>query len=798
MAEKKNFLDRLRKIDNNLEKEIYDTDANFNSKEKKIDELLKDLGNINQKYTKSSGKNLLEFLTTVEMNPKGEFSPRTKGNIKTKENIENKLKEAMSSIYFEDEKQRFSRYEDYRLIDAYISQLAKVLDLFRDCIMSPDDITKKSLNYYFSDILLSGGNSNSEDKETAINTIRKNIEYLDREYNISRDCKENIREALKLGDLFTIILDIREATGELLKEDDILPHHSSNDEEKILTESMIDIDSGLLEIFKEDIKNKPDIKSDKKELAKLDKDFEKAKKDIIDSINKNVKFYRDPKNLLSEINQIENENNTTLRDPAKGLNIVGSIVKVPSPENMIKIEIDGHCFGYIYIERSLMGNSGVTTTVGGSAQTISNVSTMISNTTTNDVFNARYDFIRAGGAGGKESKTKYDILSDIFVKGISKKIDKKFINKNQDFKRVIYDLLREDYILNKQINITFLEPDQVFHFKLNSNDVYGVSLLAKSLFSAKLYLATLITNLMQKVSRGRDKRAFYIDTGIDDDIEGVVQGFIRDIKSKEITSDSLKSITTILNSIGAFEDYFIPTIDGNKPIEIDTVSGMDVDVDNDFLDNLLKNAVSGTGVPNNYIDASEDVEFARSLAMQNQTFVRNIIGLQNDFGDYYTSIIRRLYYNEFIKYNNSSNDTAKRKKKSKEIKNLSNINIDDLYVKFPSPIYLSLGNLNDQISNASSTLDFITTLYFPDNMEDQTLEQKRNEFKKKACKEYFLSTMEWSIFDKVYDEIITNSAEDNIKKSLENNDSTGDIGGTDDSSMSSSGDDMSGSDDFDM
>jgi len=32
---------------------------------------------------------------------------------------------------------------------------------------------------------------------------------------------------------------------------------------------------------------------------------------------------------------------------------------------------------------------------------------------------------------------------------------------------------------------------------------------------------------------------FYIDTGIDDDIEGVVQGFIRDIKSKEFTSDSL-------------------------------------------------------------------------------------------------------------------------------------------------------------------------------------------------------------------------------------------------------------------
>jgi len=192
------------------------------------------------------------------------------------------------------------------------------------------------------------------------------------------------------------------------------------------------------------------------------------------------------------------------------------------------------------------------------------------------------------------------------------------------------------------------------------------------------------------------------------------------------------------------------------------------------------------------------VEFARSLAMQNQTFVRNIIGLQNDFGDYYTDIIRRLYYNEYIKYSSElTTDTKKKKsRKSKEVKNLSLIETSDLFVKFPSPVYLSLGNLNDQISNASSTLDFLVQLYFPDNMEDQTLEQKRNEFKKRTCKEYFLSTMEWSIFEKAYDEIMTQNAEDNIKKSLTDNNDTsmmdggigadttgGDLGGTGDTSF---------------
>jgi len=50
------------------------------------------------------------------------------------------------------------------------------------------------------------------------------------------------------------------------------------------------------------------------------------------------------------------------------------------------------------------------------------------------------------------------------------------------------------------------------------------------------------------------KRAFYVETGLDDDMEGAIQGFIRDIKSKELTSGYLKNITTILNSVGAFED----------------------------------------------------------------------------------------------------------------------------------------------------------------------------------------------------------------------------------------------------
>ena len=331
--------------------------------------------------------------------------------------------------------------------------------------------------------------------------------------------------------------------------------------------------------------------------------------------------------------------------------------------------------------------------------------------------------------------------------------------------------------------MTFLQPDEVFHFKLDSNDTYGISKYAKSLFSAKIYLATLITNLMQKVSRGRDKRAFYVDTGMDDDIEGVVQSFIRDIKSREITTNTMNNITTLLNSVGAFEDYFIPTIDGEKPIEIDTVQGMDIDVDNEFLNNLLKSCISGTGIPGNYIDATMDVDFARTLAMQNQAFVRTLVCYQNDFSNYYTNIIRKLYHNEFIKDKKAKINNKNNKKKNNIDLN-NEIDINKLFIKFPPPIYLSLSNINEQISNATNTIDFLTNLYFDESSTEEDVSSIKLLFKQNLAKEYFLPSMEWDLFDKIFENINSKNTENILKDKIKNQKDTPDTEDTSDTDSS--------------
>jgi hypothetical protein len=278
--------------------------------------------------------------------------------------------------------------------------------------------------------------------------------------------------------------------------------------------------------------------------------MEQAKKDIVDSLNNNIKFFKDPSDLLSE-KKIEQNKSRKFDD----LEMTGSIFKKLAPENICVLELDEQILGYIYIEKNtinIKGSRGEQRNSNPNSMRSSNTGSTINTSDSlgygsNDVFNSRYDYLNRDQS---QIKSKYQLISQIFVKGISKKIDKDFLMRNQEFKELIYTLVHEEYITKKEIKMTFIEPQYIHHFKLNTNSIYGVSKISKSLFFSKIYLSVLLTTLMQKIIRGRDRRAFYLEVGLDNEIEDTVQGFIRDIKSKELSSGYLKNITTILNSVG--------------------------------------------------------------------------------------------------------------------------------------------------------------------------------------------------------------------------------------------------------
>lgn len=458
------------------------------------------LDKISNKFKTTVSTNPMDFLNRTEMNK----SLDSKNNNVTKTSSNKRIKQLESMLknsngeFFLEEKDRFFRYEDYRLIDSYIPEVSKCLDMIRDCILSPDDITKRSLSFYYNDQNLLLDNDNTEN-----NFINGNIKTINKTYDFEKVVKNDIREACQLGDLFYLLLPYNQGFSKILKEDDLFVNTDNDLYGETLTEGMLSLDND--EDFKslfEDVVYLDDKSKKANESKKL---IERSKKEIIDSLNNNIKFFKDPTDLLSEKKQESNHS----RDKLNGLNITGSIFKKIAPENIVVLELDKQILGYIYIEknninlrqdRSNQRNSNPNSLRSGNTGSSINTSDSLGYGS-NDIFNSRYDYLNRDQS---QIKSKYALISSIFVKGISKKINKEFLKRNQEFKELIYTLVHEEYITKKEVKMTFIEPQYIHHLKLNSTGLYGVSRISKSLFFSKIYLAVLLTNIMQKIIRGRD------------------------------------------------------------------------------------------------------------------------------------------------------------------------------------------------------------------------------------------------------------------------------------------------------
>ena len=193
-------------------------------------------------------------------------------------------------------------------------------------------------------------------------------------------------------------------------------------------------------------------------------------------------------------------------------------------------------------------------------------------------------------------------------------------------------------------------------------------------------------------------------------------------------------------------------------------------MENEFTQMLLKSIITGMNVPYNYIDSTAEIDFARSLTMTNNPFVRAIINDQEEFGNFYSKVLRDLYKNEFMQ-----NTGKKRRKKQFESNNdisFLNINIENLELRFPTPIYLVLGNMNEQVQNAQQMTEFITTSYFPEDPTGQSIkdpytnEIMKANFKKELYRKHFLTSLDWDGFDEIYEIIKQQDINENIEGAI--------------------------------
>jgi hypothetical protein len=86
----------------------------------------------------------------------------------------------------------------------------------------------------------------------------------------------------------------------------------------------------------------------------------------------------------------------------------------------------------------------------------------------------------------------------------------------------------------------------------------------------------------------------------------------------------LDNISSVFNRIGSNSDIYIPTVNGQKPIDVEMLPSKEIAYNDDFLTYLKNMIFTGSGIPNEMLTQKDSVDFAQSLAMRNARFVRRI------------------------------------------------------------------------------------------------------------------------------------------------------------------------------
>lgn len=763
MAKQKNTENELNNFLTKTHQELFGNDGSLDKEtQADMDMISNSISNYNKSLEQSIGNDPIDFFNSVFYKTNKQTPNNKSQSTIDPNNPITKFLDGNSNPLFSDglmlvEQNRINLYTQYALIYDHIPQIAQALDTYVDNIISPDDFTKKSLNIAYDNIDIK---SNQDTEDSNINSIIENINKINRTYKIESDKSQRlVRDTLIKGDQFVLVLDLDEEVSKMITED----NSSLNSTHIKLTESEYS------EIKDNFINKSSDSK--KEDMSKVE-----IETSISECINGNIIINEDPSILLEDNNELDFEFNNYLDENSylgneadldktiknyngivndkqnkrsysrhkSSVGLSGCVVKVLEPKNVVKLELDDICYGYYVIEGVDFYQSAMDRV--SNVKNTNSVNGMINDTNTQAIGMGMTMSQNNLSNFGSEDSAKQRLITDIFVNGIAHKLNKNIIKKNKEFKEIIYSLLRQNYIVQKQIKITYISPKNMVHFNINKTKVYGDSLFRKILFPAKLYLSVLVSSMLSKLTRAQDKRVYYVEVGLGNDAEEVVQSFIRDIKNKEFKMADYNDINVILNQTGSMTDYYIPVVNGEKPVEIDTLQGMDIQQDNELLEYLLKSMISGLGVPSSFLNYTEDVEFVRTLTMQNGQFVRTIINLQKQLGEQFSELFRKIYRIEF-------KDDFKRKSNF-------NINLDDIVVNFAPPLSLSVTTMSDQINNSQTVIDFIIKTLVKNADENPKL---LFEVTKQITKD-FLPSIDWNKYELIVEQATNQVNKDEIKE----------------------------------
>ena len=381
-------------------------------------------------------------------------------------------------------------------------------------------------------------------------------------------------------------------------------------------------------------------------------------------------------------------NTRKTNDKEEGIKAPGVLLKDLDHTNIILLYMNDVCLGYYYLE--FLDGYG------------------------NDIYQETVFRKKSGYAGSAQASDKKNQseATDNILRFISarmiEQIDSKFINANPDLAKEIYSILDYNDIVNSSeistVRMTFIPPQDIEHIKFTEDPVThrGISDLARSLIPAKLWVCLYITYTIGILTRGQDKRVYYVKQSVEQNIAQTLLNVIEQIKKNNFNIMQIENMNSILNMTGQFNDYVIPVgMSGDAPISMEVMQGQEINPQTELMDKLEESAINGTGCPIELLNARLQMDFAAQLTMSNNKFMRFVYKRQTKIEKHVGNIMTTIY--------NVEND-------------------DDSFVPIhcvlPSPLLLNMSNLTQILSTVNEQANTLAAIEYADDEPDSNLKRQ--------------------------------------------------------------------------
>lgn len=585
--------------------------------------------------------------------------------------------------------------EDIDILCKYMPKLKDALNAKKDGVLAADNYSKDFLN------ILNESNVNKE------LSFEQRIKDMKAKYKLTTFLEECYDNAATYGEQFIYIVPYSKAFNRMIKNGKVKDLQAPQLEStrignpNIITENFLfDHEKVVVESSTGETFNGQSHKEFKVELNltgviesavnnQLSKKIVLEKTASFDStIDGDLEFERPG----SDSNDGFIDMNKTKKPDSK-LKMPGCILKKLKRENVIPVYIDDACLGYYYIECEFQDLF-----------------------TASSLFNLTSPYKNNRMTLQNEVNKKDAVLRQLSAQ-LSKFIDSSFIKANQDLKEEIYMILKYNQTQNNRepvgMKITFLPAEDVIHmkFRTDQNTHRGISDLDDALIPAKLYVSLYTTNTLGMITRGHDKRVYYVKQNIDSNISKTLLNTINQIKKSNFGSRELTSMKNMLNIQGKFNDLLVPIgPSGDPPINFEIMQGQDINPQTELLETLEEMAISSTDVPYEFIQSVKMVDFATRLTMSNGKFLRAIFKRQALTEIFFSRIVTKVYNYEYEQD-------------------------DNLEVMLPPPAFLNISNANQMIQSVNEYVGNIIEM----EMEEETDENVKAIYSKKL-KLHYLST----------------------------------------------------------